>query len=447
VCATIHQPSSAVFEMFDDLLLLRKGGEVVYFGPLGAENCSTLVNYFESLGAEPIALGDNPANWMLRVVAAEPNLAEKYLESNGLVALKKRLEELHTDPDSNLKIEYTGVFAATFLRRRTLVNKRLATIYWRSPAYNLTRVVVSLVIAFILGSSFVNDRHPAEGFTESQTQARVAVIFLSFIIPGILGILSVLPVMTAIRDMFQRHRNAGMHGAITLNLGLAAAELWFILISSALFCTVFVATAGFADSAESRVRRAGRYIGYFGFYTFNYAIYVSRIMHFWSVCDECSCSYTPHLFQSFMGALFVCLVRPLATAVILSSVYIGLNNFFAGLVVRPQYMIGTFYVIPFYICPGHYVYDGMVFSLYHNNNQPVVAAYGSDFNDYLIAQGNCSETDTVCIGTVHEYVQDFFGGKYARGRKGMEANAIVLGMILLFVRFCTLVALRNRKFT
>ena len=40
VCATIHQPSSAVFEMFDDLLLLKKGGSVVFFGEL-AGLCST----------------------------------------------------------------------------------------------------------------------------------------------------------------------------------------------------------------------------------------------------------------------------------------------------------------------------------------------------------------------------------------------------------------------
>ncbi len=37
VLCTIHQPSSEVFYLFDYLLLLKSGGETVYFGPLGDE--------------------------------------------------------------------------------------------------------------------------------------------------------------------------------------------------------------------------------------------------------------------------------------------------------------------------------------------------------------------------------------------------------------------------
>lgn len=53
VCATIHQPSSSVFEMFDDLLLMKKGGRVVYHGELGQSSCN-LIEYFRAHGAAPI---------------------------------------------------------------------------------------------------------------------------------------------------------------------------------------------------------------------------------------------------------------------------------------------------------------------------------------------------------------------------------------------------------
>ncbi len=46
VICTIHQPSTYLFEMFDSLLLLKKGGQVVFFGPLG-ENSGNLITYFQ----------------------------------------------------------------------------------------------------------------------------------------------------------------------------------------------------------------------------------------------------------------------------------------------------------------------------------------------------------------------------------------------------------------
>jgi ABC-type multidrug transport system ATPase subunit len=63
VCCTIHQPSIAIFNDFDSLLLLKRGGEVVFFGELGHES-SKLIEYLERYEDTPkIQSGENPATW------------------------------------------------------------------------------------------------------------------------------------------------------------------------------------------------------------------------------------------------------------------------------------------------------------------------------------------------------------------------------------------------
>ena len=52
VICTIHQPSAAIFSLFDDLLLMKRGGQVVFFGELGDES-SRLIEYFESVPGTP----------------------------------------------------------------------------------------------------------------------------------------------------------------------------------------------------------------------------------------------------------------------------------------------------------------------------------------------------------------------------------------------------------
>jgi ABC-type multidrug transport system ATPase subunit len=60
VLATIHQPSAILFQEFDRLLFLAKGGKTVYFGDVG-KNSRTLLDYFESNGAEKCGENENPA--------------------------------------------------------------------------------------------------------------------------------------------------------------------------------------------------------------------------------------------------------------------------------------------------------------------------------------------------------------------------------------------------
>uniref|UniRef100_A0A453KM58 ABC transporter domain-containing protein n=2 Tax=Aegilops tauschii subsp. strangulata TaxID=200361 RepID=A0A453KM58_AEGTS len=46
VVCTIHQPSIDIFESFDELFLMKRGGEEIYVGPLGRHSCE-LIRYFE----------------------------------------------------------------------------------------------------------------------------------------------------------------------------------------------------------------------------------------------------------------------------------------------------------------------------------------------------------------------------------------------------------------
>lgn len=67
ILCTIHQPSATLFQEFDRLLFLAKGGKTVYFGDIGS-NSEVLLEYFERNGARHCADDENPAEYMLDIV-------------------------------------------------------------------------------------------------------------------------------------------------------------------------------------------------------------------------------------------------------------------------------------------------------------------------------------------------------------------------------------------
>ncbi|EEY70640.1 ATP-binding Cassette (ABC) Superfamily [Phytophthora infestans T30-4] len=70
VVCTIHQPSTEVFSVFDSLLLLKRGGELVFGGELG-KNASEVIAYFKSIDSvAKLEDSYNPATWMLEVIGA-----------------------------------------------------------------------------------------------------------------------------------------------------------------------------------------------------------------------------------------------------------------------------------------------------------------------------------------------------------------------------------------
>jgi hypothetical protein len=131
----------------------------------------------------------------------------------------------------------------------------------------------------------------------------------------------------------------------------------------------------------------------------------------------------------------------MTTAQILASVFIGLNNFFSGLIVRPQFMTG-FFAITYWITPGHYVYEGLVLAQFHGDLRTVIAANQSEFYDYL----ECGERNVPqCNGTVELYVDVFFGGKFNKDNELQDI--LVLALFLVGARVMTFFALKKFNFS
>ena len=132
----------------------------------------------------------------------------------------------------------------------------------------------------------------------------------------------------------------------------------------------------------------------------------------------------------------------MTTAQILASVFIGLNNFFSGLIVRPQFLTG-FFNVPFWITPGHFVFEGLVVSLYTADKRKVFAEKGSDFYFDLGCDENTGIND--CVGTVSEFVYSFFDGRYTSDH--IMQNALILGAYLVLARVLTFLALTYINFS
>jgi hypothetical protein len=84
--------------------------------------------------------------------------AEVYKVSDQYAALCEKIETVKESADESMKITFKKDFPTTKAEREKLMNRRIITVYKRSPAYNLTRLMIAIFYAFLIGSVFIRTR-------------------------------------------------------------------------------------------------------------------------------------------------------------------------------------------------------------------------------------------------------------------------------------------------
>ncbi|KAF9984142.1 hypothetical protein BGZ65_000928 [Modicella reniformis] len=392
ILCTIHQPSSQLFEFFDDLLLLAKGGKTVFFGDLGPDS-SYLINYFEKNGAPKCAANANPAEYILDVVNARhsplnwPDIWEASAEKQQLLAAIQATHK-HRSGSHQQQHDDALEYASNNKTQFKYVFLRMSRTYWRLPQYNFGRIFMMIVFALLNGFSFFR-----LGSTKVDLQSRVFVVF-QIMVMAALFVNMVQPRFHMERQWFYREFAGKYYGWKPFAASIMLVEIPYVILAGTIFFLVFYWTVGFVSDSVLT------------FYTWLMLVIFC-------------------LFAVSLGQLIAALTPSTTVAALLNPFIFSILNLFCG-VMMPKLSMPKFWSSWMYwLDPYRYIIEGLVSVQLHN----VPVRCGSDeYSVFNVPVGQTCEqyaaeflksatgylnnpTDTSnCQYCEYLYGQDFYHG-------------------------------------
>ncbi|RAW30436.1 ABC transporter G family member 37 [Phytophthora cactorum] len=267
VLCTIHQPSISIFELFDGLLLLQRGGYTAYFGDLGVDSVKML-EYFASIpGTMEIRPQYNPATYMLEVIGAGigrdvKDYSVEYKNSELYKSNRDRTLQLAEVSDEFVRhstLNYTPIATGFWNQLKELAKKQQLT-YWRNPQYNFMRMFLFPLFGVIFGTTF----YQLEADSVKRINSHIGLIYNSMDFIGVINLMTVLEVTCAERAVFYRERMSNYYGPLPYSLSLWFAEVPYLIVVIVLFVTIEYWLVGWSDNG-----------GDFLFFMFIFYLYTS----------------------------------------------------------------------------------------------------------------------------------------------------------------------------
>jgi ABC-type multidrug transport system permease subunit/ABC-type multidrug transport system ATPase subunit len=342
VLCTIHQPSAVLFEHFDELILLKSGGRIVYHGPLGKDS-QELLHYFESNGAKSCPPEANPAEYMLEAIGAgDPNYkgqdwADVWAGSEQHEARSKEIEEMisnrqNVEPSKGLKDDRE--YAAPLSKQTLTVVKRTFVAYWRTPNY-----IVGKFMLHILTGLFNCFTFWKLGYTTIDYQNRLFSVFMTLTIcPPLIQQLQ--PVFLNSRNIFQsRENNSKIYSWFAWTTAAVIVEIPYAIVAGGVYFACW-------------------FIGIFG----------TRVSSFTSGFSFLLMLLFELYYVSFGQAIAAFAPNELLASLLVPIFFLFVVSF-CGVVVPPQQLPTFWRSWMYWLSPFHYLLEGFLGAVIHD--QPV----------------------------------------------------------------------------
>ncbi|KAI4335067.1 hypothetical protein L6164_013748 [Bauhinia variegata] len=390
VC-TIHQPSIDIFETFDELILMKAGGRIIYNGMLG-HHSSKLIEYFQSIpGVPKIKDNYNVATWMLEATSAsvEAHLRVDFADIYEESALYRDTLELVAQLSEPLPGTRDLKFSTPFPQNSSM--QFMACLwkqhmsYWRSPDYNLTRCVFTIVASLFFGALFwqkgqeINNQQDLFNILGS--------MYLSVIFLGLSNGLSILSYVATERTVLYREKFAGMYSSKAYAFAQVAIEIPYILVQAILYVAITYPMIGY---------------------------YWSVVKVFWHLYT----TFCTLLYFVYLGMLLVSLSSNLDIASILAVAIYTMLNLFSGFLI-PGPKIPKWWVWCYWLCPTSWSLNGFLTSQYGDINKEIlifgekkaVASFLQDYYGFRHDRLSLVGAVLIAIPIAHASLFAYFIGK------------------------------------
>ncbi|KAF8477639.1 ABC-2 type transporter-domain-containing protein [Russula ochroleuca] len=250
ILCTIHQPSAELFQEFDRLLLLRKGGQTVYFGDIGT-NATTLIDYFQNNGGSPCAPDANPAEYILDVIGAgatattEIDWDSVWKNSPEARVVDEELETLLQDGRKRHAVDTAqhSEFSTPWVYQTKTLWEREVIRHWRDPTYLMAKLALNLVAGLFIGFTFYKAKDSVQG-----TQDKIFAVFMSLVMGP--------PLANQIQGVFYntrcvyeiRERPSRMYSWSALITAQVLGEIPLNMVGSSLYFLIWYWLVGFDSS-------------------------------------------------------------------------------------------------------------------------------------------------------------------------------------------------------
>ncbi|KAJ5613318.1 hypothetical protein N7510_006512 [Penicillium lagena] len=251
IIASIHQPSTTTFQLFDQLLLLS-GGRTCFFGPI-----SNVEGYFRDIGF-PIPSQTNPAEFLLDIVSADfssskeaaqdrvqgiqsawAESAEVYQLARQMSAHVRATEKEHGKLSTEDLVRPGGIKIVTTLLHRSFIKS-----YRDVVAYGI-RIVMYLGLAIMMGTVWLR-LNPSQEYI----QPFINAIFFGSAFMSFMAV-AYVPAYLEDRATFVKERVNGLYSATPFVVSNFIIGLPFLFLISLLFSIVSYWLSNFQPTFEA----------------------------------------------------------------------------------------------------------------------------------------------------------------------------------------------------